>query len=310
MRFPQMNDRHLTIKKPTQLSPGDTIGVVAPAGPFDPDLFQKGITALEVMGYRVFQPEGLTLKDRFLAGSDQHRADLLNQLFANPGIKGVFCARGGYGSLRLLDLIDYDLIWQNPKVFIGFSDISALIWVLMERCGLVAFHGPVITTLGQGNAETAASLTAALTSGTSMEIQASNTEVISVGKCKGTVRGGNLATLCHLTGTPYTPEFKGSIAVLEDVGEAPYKIDRMLCQMRMAGCFDGIAGLALGTFADCGNIGDVLDVFKDVFRDIDIPILAGFDIGHGPVNLTLPMGIQATLDTERQTLSYTEAALL
>ena len=124
------------------------------------------------------------------------------------------------------------------------------------------------------------------------------------------MRGGNLATLCHLTGTPYTPEFNGSIAVLEDVGEPPYKIDRMLCQMRMAGCFDGMAGLVLGTFADCGDINDVLDVFKDVFSDSDMPILAGFDIGHGPVNLTLPMGISAVLDTERQALSYTETALL
>lgn len=305
-----MKDGHSTIKKPTPLSPGDTIGVVAPAGPFDPELFQKGIVALGTMGYRVFQPEGLTLRDRFLAGSDQHRADLINQLFADPGIKGVFCARGGYGSLRLLNLIDYGLIWQNPKVFIGFSDISALIWVLMDRCGLVAFHGPVITTLGKGNPETATSLTAALTSGTPIEIPASNAEVIHAGKCNGTVRGGNLATLCHLTGTPYTPEFKGSIVVLEDVSEAPYKIDRMLCQMRLAGCFDGMAGLALGTFSDCGGINDVLDVFKDVFRDMNIPILAGFDIGHGPINLTLPMGIQATLDTERQTLSYTETALL
>ncbi len=305
-----MKDGHSTIKKPTQLSPGDTIGVVAPAGPFDPELFQKGITALETMGYRVFQPEGLTLRDRFLAGSDQHRADLINQLFADSGIQGIFCARGGYGSLRLLDLIDYGLIRQNPKVFIGFSDISALIWVLMEQCGLVAFHGPVITTLGKGNVETADSLTAALTSGTPMEIPASKAEVIRTGKCNGTVRGGNLATLCHLTGTPYTPEFNGSIVVLEDVGEAPYKIDRMLCQMRMAGCFDGIVGLALGTFSDCGGINDVLDVFKDVFKDMNIPILAGFDIGHGPVNLTLPMGIQATLDTERQALSYNESAVI
>jgi len=180
----------------------------------------------------------------------------------------------------------------------------------MDRCGLVAFHGPVITTLGKGNAETEDSLTAALTSGIPMEIHAANAEVIQSGICNGTVRGGNLATLCHLAGTPYTPEFKDSIVILEDIGEAPYKIDRMLCQMRMAGCFDGMAGLGLGTFSDCGGINDVLDVFKDVFRDIDIPILAGFDIGHGPVNLTLPLGIPAVLDTESRTLSYTEAAVL
>jgi len=124
------------------------------------------------------------------------------------------------------------------------------------------------------------------------------------------VRGGNLATLCHLLGTPYAPDFRDSIVVLEDVGEAPYKIDRMLCQMRMAGCFDGMVGLVLGTFRDCGEDGNILDVVRDVFKDMDIPILAGFNIGHGPINLTLPFGIPAVLDTENRTLTYTEAALL
>jgi muramoyltetrapeptide carboxypeptidase len=171
-------------------------------------------------------------------------------------------------------------------------------------------HGPVITTLGKENAETAASLKTALTSTAPIEIQASDDEVIRSGICKGTVCGGNLATLCHLTGTPYAPQFRDSIVVLEDVGEAPYKIDRMLFQMRRAGCFEGMAGLVLGTFADCGNLGDVADIVRDVFKDADIPILAGFDMGHGPINLTFPMGIPAVLDTERQTLSYTEAALL
>ena len=305
-----MKDRQSTIKKPTRLQPGDTIGVVAPAGPFDIDLFKRGIATLKAIGYRVFQPEGLALRDRFLAGSDHHRADLINQLFADPDINGIFCARGGYGTLRLLDLIDYDLIWQNPKVFIGFSDISTLIWVFLDRCGLVTFHGPVITTLGKANSETVASLAAALSSRIPMEISASNAEVIQSGTCQGTVTGGNLATLCHLVGTPYAPKFRDSIVILEDVVEAPYKIDRMLSQMRMAGCFKGMAGLALGTFSDCGDIGDVLDIVRDVFKDTDVPILAGFDIGHGPINLTLPMGISAVLDTEKQTLSYTETALL
>jgi len=303
-----MSHRNLPVIKPSKLNPGDTIGVVAPAGPFDPDLFKKGVAALETMGYRVFQPEGLPESDRFLAGSDQHRARLLNDMFADPAIKGVFCARGGYGSLRILDLIDYDLIRQNPKVFIGFSDISALLWVLSDCCGLTVFHGPVVTVLGKENAQTAAGLEAALTAAIPMEIPASG-EVIRAGACQGVVRGGNLATLCHLTGTPYAPDFKNSIVVLEDVGEAPYKLDRMLCQMRMAGRFDGAAGLALGTFSDCGEPGDVLGVVRDVFKDMDIPILAGFEIGHGPVNKTIPLGIPAVLDTDERKLSFLESAV-
>jgi len=296
--------------KPPKLNPGDTIGVVAPAGLFDPELFKKGVAVLEALGYRVHLPEGLTTKDRFLAGPDQHRAGLINQMFADPEIKGIFCARGGYGSLRILDLIDYDLIHRNPKIFMGFSDISALLWVMANQCGLTVFHGPVMTMLGMENMETAACLQTALTCTTPLEVPAAKGEVLRDGNCQGPVRGGNLATLCHLVGTPYAPVFRDSIVVLEDVGEAPYKIDRMLCQMRMAGCFDGMAGLALGTFSDCGDHEDVLDVVRDVFKDMDIPILAGFNIGHASINLTFPMGIPAVLDTEKQTLSYMEAAVL
>ena len=230
--------------KPLKLNPGDTIGVVAPAGLFDPKLFKKGVAALQTLGYQVHLPEGLTSKDRFLAGPDQHRAGLINQMFADPEIKGILCARGGYGSLRILDLIDYDLIRSNPKIFIGFSDISALLWVMANQCGLTVFHGPVITMLGMENAETAAGLQTALTCTTPLEIPAANGEVLHDGICQGPVYGGNLATLCHLVGTPYAPVFMDSIVVLEDVGEAPYKIDRMLCQMRMGGCFDGMGGLA------------------------------------------------------------------
>ena len=305
-----MSRPKVSMRKPPRLNPGDTIGIVAPAGPFDPDLFQKGVAALEAMGYRVYQPEGLSLQDRFLAGSDQHRADLIKRMFIDPDIKGVFCARGGYGSLRILDIIDYDLIRQNPKVFIGFSDISALLWVLTDQSGLAVFHGPVITTLGKKNAETAAGLETALTSLAPIEILASHGEVIRTGMCEGTVRGGNLTTLCHLVGTPYAPDFRDSIVVLEDVGEAPYKIDRMLCQMRMAGCFDNMAGLALGRFSDCGKLRDILDVVRDVFKETDIPILAGFDIGHGSINLTLPFGISAVLDTVKKSLAYSESAVL
>ena len=304
-----MSRRNLPVIKPPKINPGDAVGVVAPAGPFDPALFQKGVAALEAMGYRVFQPDGLTVKNRFLAGPDAHRAGLINQMFADQDIKAVFCARGGYGSLRILDLVDYDLIRKHPKVFVGFSDISALLGVLMDQCGLTVFHGPVVTMLGKEDKETAAGLEAALTATAPMAIPAFSGSVISAGSCMGVVRGGNLATLCHLVGTPYAPDFSGSIVVLEDVGEAPYKIDRMLCQMRMAGCFDGAAGLALGTFTDCGDNGDALAVFSDVFKDTGIPILAGFDIGHGSINLTFPMGIPAVLDTEKRTLAYTEAAL-
>jgi len=305
-----MDDQYTPMKKPSRLKPGDTIGIVAPAGPFDPDLFQKGVAALEDMGYGVFQPDGLDKRNRFLAGPDEHRADLINQMFADPDINAIFCARGGYGSQRILDSIDYEVIRENSKIFIGFSDITVLLSALNNHCGLVTFHGPVLTKLGEGNPESVAGLGAALAIDTPVQIRASKNRVVRSGSCEGTVAGGNLATLCHMVGTPHMPEFGNCILILEDVSESLYKIDRMLYQMRMAGCFQGITGLALGSFTDCGELGGVLDVVMDNFQETEIPILAGFDIGHGPVNLTIPMGIPAVLDTDLRTLSYTEAAVV
>jgi muramoyltetrapeptide carboxypeptidase len=258
----------------------------------------------------VYVPENLDRRDRFLAGSDAHRAGLVDRMFADPEIKGIVCARGGYGSLRLLDLLSYESICSNPKVFVGFSDISALLVTLHERSGLAAFHGPVLTTLGKNEPQTKESFASALASRDRIEIQASKGVMVRPGSCTGIVTGGNLRTLCHLVGTAFEPVLKDRIVVLEDTGEAPYRIDRMLCHMRMAGCFKGVAGLALGTFTDCGGPEDVVTIVKDVFSDVDIPIMSGFDIGHGPVNLTIPIGIPAVLDTGNRTLSYKEAAVL
>lgn len=301
--------RQQTIKKPPRLTPGDTIGVVAPASPFDQALFEKGVAVLENMGYRVFLPDGLSRQGRFLAGPDRHRAGLVNRMLSDKNVNGIFCARGGYGSMRLLDHIAFDALQANPKFFVGFSDITALLVTMVERGGAVAFHGPVLTTLGKGDQETQGSLAAAMTSNEPIELQANGGETLRPGRCTGIVTGGNLRTLCHLVGTPYAPNFRGRIVFLEDIGEAPYRIDRMLYHMRMAGCFEGMAGLALGTFDDCGPPGDVSKIVMDIFNDVDIPILSGFAIGHGPVNRTIPLGIPAELDTERQRLAFLEPAV-
>jgi muramoyltetrapeptide carboxypeptidase len=298
------------IIKPARLSPGDLIGIAAPAGPFDVGKFEKGVAVIKEMGFEVLVPENLQQPDRYLAGSDTHRASLLSDLFNTAEVKGIICARGGYGSLRILDLIDYDLLRHHPKIFLGFSDISALIAAITTRSRLVAFHGPNITTLGQASPITKASFYGAATSDQPLDVRPGNPRVISPGKASGMVSGGNLATLCHLLGTPYSPTYREHLFVVEDTSEAPYKIDRMLFQMKMAGCFQGISGVVLGSFDDCGEYEAICDIVRALFEDMQIPILGGFDIGHADENMTIPMGIQATLDTDQGELIYQEAATI
>lgn len=293
---------------PARLTPGDTIGIVAPASPFDMEKFYSGINALESMGFRTFIPDDLFKKNGYLAGTDDHRANLMNGLFADRTIKGIVCARGGFGSIRILPLLDFETIRKNPKIFVGFSDISTLLSVLYTKCGLVTFHGPMVTTLGDADKKTKESIFSTFSSNMKLEITLKSGVTIKSGSASGPVSGGNLTTLCHLIGTPFEPSFKGHILLLEDRGEASYRIDRMLTQMKIAGCFEGLAGLALGTFEDCGTKNDIFSIVNNIFNGYTLPILAGFDVGHGKSNITIPIGVQATLDADRHILSYHEPA--
>ena len=232
----------------------------------------------------------------------------VNRLFADPTVQAIACARGGYGSMRILPFLDFETIQKHPKIFLGFSDISALLSVFYDQCGLVTFHGPVVTTLANATEKTIMAMKTALTSDAPLELIPEDGKVIKPGVCSGLVAGGNLTTLCHLVGTSYAPNLKGKILLLEDVGEMPYRIDRMLTQMKLAGCFNGIAGLILGAFKECGQLNEVVDIFNYIFEDADIPILAGFDMGHGEHNLTIPIGLGATLDTDKRRLLFHEPA--
>ena len=294
--------------RPLRLKPGDTIGIVAPAGPFDHEKFKKGKTVLETMGFRTFFDDGIYRQHGFLAGTDIQRADQVNHLFADPTIQAIFCVRGGYGSMRILSFLDFETIQTHPKIFLGFSDISALLSVFYDRCSLVTFHGPVVTTLANATEKTLTALQSALTSSTTIELIPEDGMVIKSGVCSGLVAGGNLTTLCHLVGTSFAPNFKGKILLLEDVGELPYRIDRMVTQMNLAGCFNEIAGLILGGFKECGHLNEIVEIFNNIFKDVDIPILTGFEVGHGEHNLTIPIGLGATLDTDKKRLMFHEPA--
>ncbi|MEE4265285.1 MAG: LD-carboxypeptidase [Desulfobacteraceae bacterium] len=302
--------KSMDIQVPARLKPGDKIGIAAPAGPFDRELFFQGVHIIEEMGFTVYIPEGLLDARGYLAGPDKHRAEIVNQLFADKSIGAIICARGGYGSLRILHLLDCDTIAKNPKIFIGFSDITALLTVLFGRCGLVTFHGPVVTSLADAHELTVSSLFQTITSGGKLEIEVPNGITINPGTASGILAGGNLATLCHLVGTLFAPNFANKILFLEDRAEAPYKIDRMLMQMKLAECFRQLAGIVLGSFEDCGPAEDIFNIIKDAFADCRIPVLAGLDAGHGNTNLTLPMGLEVTLDADRRLLAYHRAATI
>jgi len=291
---------------PPALKRGDVIGVVAPAGPFDRSKLQAGINILKSMGFKPFVPEGIFQKQDYLAGSDAHRADIVNRLFENDSVKAIICARGGFGSIRILSMINRESVRSNPKIFIGFSDITALHAFLYKRCGLVSFHGPMAATIADNCEKTRGALFEAVASGKKLRVRPDNGRTIYPGTAKGPVFGGNMATLCHLIGTDFFPDLSGHILVLEDTDEPLYKIDRMMTQMEFAGVLSNVAGVVLGSFTNCGDTKKVDMLFEHLFKGRDIPVLSGFPIGHGKSNITIPLGIKATIDTDNHLFLFHE----
>jgi muramoyltetrapeptide carboxypeptidase len=296
--------------RPPRLKPGDTIGIVAPASPFDRKTFDQGIRSLESMGFQTCVPDEIFEKNGYLAGSDSHRAGLVMQFFKDYRVNALLCARGGFGSLRILPLLDFNIIRQNPKVFVGHSDITALLAAITAKSRLVTFHGPLVTTLANAPEMTCSTLLTAISSNAIVELKPAQGIALKAGRARGRVIGGNLTTLCHMLATPFEPRFENHILLLEDRGEAHYRIDRMLFQMKLAGCFKGVAGLVLGSFQDCGSLDGIFRIFEAHFQDMSLPILAGFDVGHGPQNMTMPVGLEATLDADEQILSFDQPATI
>jgi muramoyltetrapeptide carboxypeptidase len=230
-------------------------------------------------------------------------------MFRDPHIKAVFCARGGYGTTRLLDRIEYDLIRQNPKIIVGYSDITALLMAIQKRTGLITFHGPVIREFASGHQNNYDTLIRLLSSDRPLKLNLAKGAVLIPGKARGSLMGGNLSLICHLIGTPFLPSFDGSILFLEERGEALYRIDRMLTHLKLSGQLSGISGLVAGTFEKCGDPSTINRLLMEVLPGLDIPIATGLEVGHGHKNLALPLGLPTELDTDRMTLSITEPAV-
>jgi muramoyltetrapeptide carboxypeptidase len=293
---------------PPRLKPGDTLGIAAPSGPFETALFTRGLGVLQDMGFKLKVPGEVYRQNGFLAGPDALRAQVLNRLFADPEVQGIICARGGYGAGRMAAHLDWPLIRANPKAFVGFSDITVLHHLIGRHGGLVTFHGPMVTTLAEAPEAARAAFLRALTGEEPLVVQPEAARVIRPGKAQGPVLGGNLTLFGHLLGTPLQPATDGRILFFEDIGEAPYRIDRLLWQLKLAGCFEGVKGVVFGSFTDCGAAADVAAVIDVAFQDSPFPVVAGFPVGHGPDNITLPHGLPGRLETDPPRLSWASAA--
>ncbi|HCY87312.1 MAG TPA: LD-carboxypeptidase [Desulfobacteraceae bacterium] len=285
------------------LKKGDIIGVAAPSARFDRRLFDKGLGCLNDMGFRTRVHEEIFGKLRYLAGTDRARAGIVSRLFLDPEVKAVISVRGGFGAMRILDFLDWDTIRRNPTLFIGFSDATALIAALVAKEGVEAVHGPNLVSLAKANQTTLEGVYRALT-GALTEIAVPDARCLAGGRAKGRLVGGNLATLVHMIGTPYQPDFSGGILFLEDVGEPAYKIDRMLSQMKMAGCFASIKGVVTGSFEDCANPDYIPEIVSEVFGGMDIPVMMGLESGHGETNRSLIMGQQVVMDADRSRIIW------
>jgi muramoyltetrapeptide carboxypeptidase len=301
-----MRFNHRCVIRPHRLQPGDTIGIIAPAGPFDQESFERGVALIQNMGFATRIDPRISARQGYLAGTDASRAAQVNAMVADTEVKAVICARGGYGSLRILEALDYAAIGSFAKALIGFSDITALHRAILLRSSLVTLHGPMVTTLPRCDEGSRTSWFRALTEPTAPVMDLSHARVLAPGKAEGVLSGGNLATLCHLTGTPVGTGFEGQILLLEEIGEAPYRIDRMLTQMKLAGLFDGLAGLVLGDFENCGAAVEIDALVQERFADMAIPIVSGVRIGHGRSNWTVPLGVATRLDTTAGELCFLE----
>jgi len=315
--------RFVSTIKPAALQPGDTIAFVAPAGRLDRERMELARQRLEEMGFRVRVPDDLYRARGYLAGTDEARAAELMAAFADPKVKAIFPGTGNFGTTRMLDRLDYDVIRRNPKIFIGFSDITGLHLAIQKKTGLVTFHSPnPMWGLGSdGNlkpfsaeyfwrALLAERYFAAggqrLPTGYAFTLQVDMPPMraLAPGVARGRLTGGNLSLICALLGTPYEIETAGCVLFIEDVGERPYRIDRYLSQLRLAGKLDHVSAVLLGQFTDCAPKNDeqslsLDEVLDDYFAHLGVPVLANFPAGHAANNATLPLGVLVEVDADR-----------
>jgi muramoyltetrapeptide carboxypeptidase len=325
----RQSDNPTNLIRPKALSPGDAVGVITPATEV-PDPDRLALAERTIKYFKLTMKRGRNVGRRFgtYRESIDARLDDLHAMFRDPEVKAVFCIRGGYASAQLLDRIDYDLIRRNPKIFLGYSDITAMHLAIHRHARLITFHGPIVlsrfTDYTQQNFRKALFETAPIGKVTnpsdSNELRPAHAlRTIRPGTATGKLIGGNLSLVSTTLGTPYEIDTRGRILFLEDVEEQAYSIDRMLTQLRLAGKLEQAAGVIWGECSDCGprayqpslvlpfSVGEVAD---NILGELKVPVLSGLTIGHTNDQLTLPLGVTATLDATNGTLEITEAGVV
>ena len=290
--------------KPPALRPGDTVGIVAPASNLKRAELEAGSEALRRAGYRPFYFDSILEQDLYFAGSVQRRARELEEMFAREDVRAIVCARGGYGSNYLLEALDLEKITANPKIFVGYSDLTALLTYFVDAAGLVTFHGPMVAKdwAHEGGVDMA-SWQSAIGAAVAWELNFDkHSGVIGFveGAAEGILYGGCLSILVASFGTPYEIKTAGTILFLEDVAAKPYQIDRMLMQLKLSGKLDGVRGIIFGEMRDCvqsPNQGFSLEqIVLRIVGELGIPVAYGLRSGHVTAgNITLPFGVQAGL---------------
>lgn len=313
--------------KPKRLKKGDTIGLIAPGGYISEDAFIESIENIEKLGLKPYFTDNILARNGYLGGSDEKRSNDIIHMFINDKVDGIICARGGYGCNRILPMLDYDAIKANPKVLVGYSDITALHNAIYAKTGLVTFHGPVATsTFNDFSINNFVNVIMEpkdryvfkhsddYKKGGDFEIY-----TIREGKAKGELIGGNLRIVVTLPGTPYDVDFTNKILYLEEIDEKPYRIDRMLTELLLAEKLQQVAGIALGVLRKCDKkVGSqkgeetfsLKEVLMDRLYDLGVPVIYGLSFGHIENKYTLPFGINAELDVINQTITLEEAAVL
>jgi len=316
----------IKIINPKALKKGDTIGLIAPGYAIKPEILLEAKETLEKMGFIPFHTHRILGNHGYFSNSDTERAADLNEMFANKNVDGILCARGGYGCTRIMHMIDYGLIKKNPKAIIGFSDITAILNGIHQETGLITFHGPVGSTINDAYSieqllnvvmqtnELPIIKNVEITKQEEYRKAEYNRYCINPGVVHGKLVGGSLTLVNALIGTPHEIDFTDAIVFLEDIEEAPYRIDRMLTQLIQGKTFNKAAGFVFGVFKGCDSIPNtksftLKEVIMDRIKPLGLPAVYGMTFGHIENNFTLPIGINAKLDTDKMTLHLLEKAV-
>jgi len=296
---------------PRRLRPGDTVALAAPAGPLaSEEELQRAISVVRSFDLEPRVMPSASARLGYLAGSDDTRASDFNAALRDPSVRGIFALRGGYGTMRILDTIDYGAAARDPKVILGYSDLTALLNAITQKSGIVTFHGPV-AALSQFTENELRWLRDAVMEGGSLSaLQAPDAQTLCAGVAGGRLAGGNLSLVAALAGTGHAIDTNGALLVIEDVDEAPYRIDRMLTQLRLSGALQKAAGIIAGGWTNC-DVDDehryagmrLADVLHDRLSDLGVPVVMNFPIGHIGEQWTIPLGAHATLDADARTLA-------